>query len=594
MNQMQGGRSPQPDQERRRFDLRSSLLLVRWIALQMPKARLRILWILVQSLVISLCNLAVPMLIGRAIDCLLIPERLLVSLVVLGAVHAISALFGWLQGRAVSSLALTLGRDLRRSLYDTVLNAPVSWTDTHPRGDVMSRMTNDTDALVQTISVVVPGLFSAVITILGCTLIMLRRSPVITFVNLGIGILMLIAGSLYSRVMFRLVRRQQTALGDLNAVVAESMEHRHSICAYQQQESVNRRMAEASDRMERVGIRTQLFGAGMEPMMGVLGNLSFLATAVISCLMVIEGRMSIGGIQACLLYARHLLKPLTEMGMLFSQAQGGLACADRVQELDSVPPEADDGTSGLTKARMQGAITFRDLDFSYIRGKKVLDGLSLSIRPQETVAIVGATGAGKTTLINLLLRFYEPDAGEILLDGVPVSDLPRSRLYSAISVILQDGSLMTAPVAANIAYGRPEAEEEEIKKAAELVHADAFIQQLPEQYQTIVTQEDTILSAGQRQLVCLARIPLMNPKILILDEATSSVDARTEQLVQKALLTLREGRTCIVIAHRLNTIRNVDRIVVLDGGRIVEQGTHDELMSLRGKYYELYLSGIQE
>lgn len=584
---MQGGRPSQRREEQKRYNLASAMKLTRWVASFIPGARAQMIWILIQSLVICLCNLAAPMLIGRAIDCLLDPKRLLLSLAILGAAHLISSLFGWLQGRTVSAFAQKLGRDLRGSLFGTMLKAPVSYTDTHARGDIMSRMTNDTDAVVQTVSVVLPGVFSAIITVVGCVLIMFRQSAVITLVNLGIGLVMLIAGSLYSRIMFKQVRTQQTALGSLNAVVAESMEHQHSIYAYRRQDDVGRQMDEANEQMERAGIRTQLFGAGMEPLMSVLGNFSFLATAVISCLMVIQGRLSIGGVQSCLLYARHLLKPMTEMGMLFSQMQGGLACTERIWELDSVPPEPDAGSHGLTKAEIQGGITFDGIDFSYIRGKKVIDGLSLTIRPQETVAIVGVTGVGKTTLINLLLRFYEPDSGQILLDGVPITDLPRSRLYSAISVILQDGSLMSGSVAENIAYGQPAATKEEIQKAAELVQADNFIRQLPEQYDTEIGQEDSCLSAGQRQLIGLARIPLMNPKILILDEATSSVDTHTEQLVQETLLTLREGRTCIVIAHRLNTIRNADRIVVIDQGRIAEEGTHEELIRKKGKYYEL-------
>lgn len=322
--------------------------------------------------------------------------------------------------------------------------------------------------------------------------------------------------------------------------------------------------------------------------MGILGNVSFLITAVISCLMVIEGHLSIGSIQACLLYSRQLLRPLTEMGMLVSQIQGGLACADRIRELADVPPETDAGTLALTNADIHGEICFDNLKFSYIRDRKVLDGLSLTIHPRESVAIVGSTGAGKTTLINLLLRFYDPDSGCILLDGIDIRDLPRRRLYGAIAVILQDGSIMTSRIADNIAYGRPSADDEEIKKAAEIVHADTFIQQLPEKYNSVIGQDDSLISAGQRQLICLARVPLMNPKIMILDEATSSVDAHTESLVQKAILELRKDRTCIVIAHRLNTIRNMDRIIVLDQGHIVEEGTHDSLMSLRGKYFTLY------
>jgi len=595
MNNMQPGQGRQIEKQRgRRYNLKSAAHLTGWLLSHTPKAGGKLAWILLLCVAISLINLAIPMLVGRAIDSLTDVHRLLISLLVLGFFYLVSGLLGRFQGIAVSRLAQQIGFELRGRLYRRIMSLPVSYTDTHPHGDIMSRMTNDIDAVVQTLSVVVPGLLSALITIVGCTLILFRQSPLITWVNLGVGAAMVLCGGLYSRLMFGLVLRQQKVLGHLNAVVAESMAHRRSISAYGRQKEEIDRMTRASDEMEQVGIRTQVFGAAMEPMMSVLGNISFLVTAVVGGLLVIEGTISIGMIQACLLYSRQLLKPVTEMGMLLSQIQGGLACADRVRALFDVPPEADQGSLSLSNARIQGALSFENLSFSYIRGKKVLDHLSLEIRPQETVALVGLTGAGKTTLMNLLLRFYEPDEGTLRLDGMDLRDIPRRRLYGSMAVILQDGSMMTDTIAESIAYGRPGASMEEIQAAAKQVCADTMIRQLPQGYETVAGPESSALSSGERQLICLARILLMDPRILILDEATSSVDARTEQLVQEALSGIRQGRTCIIIAHRLNTIRNVDRILMLDGGHIAEEGTHEQLMALRGKYYNLYMSGLSE
>ncbi len=593
MNMMQPGQSQRPE-ERKRIRLPRARILIRWLAGHGKGIRGRMALILLVSLLISVSNLVIPLIMGRAIDSLLQPDFLVRSLAILLVVYLLAALWGHHQGILVSRLAHNVGFEIRKTLEQTILRLPVSYTDSQPQGDIMSRMTNDVDAVVQTLSTVIPGLLSSVITIVGCAVLLARQSMTITLANLGIGLVMMLAGQGYSRIMFGWGHRSQKALGDLNGIVTEAMTQRDGICAYQNQAQTNQRMGEASEEMARIGTRTQVLGAVMEPMMSVLGNASFLVTAILGSLMVIRGELSIGMIQACLLFSRQMLKPLTEMGMLFSQIQGGLACTDRIYALTQVPPEADEGRLSVTNAEIEGEITFENVSFSYIREKQVLSSLNLRIPARQTVAVVGSTGIGKTTMMNLLLRFYEPDEGRVLLDGREISEYPRRRLYGAIGAILQDGSLVTGTVAENIAYGKPGATPEEIQAAAALVQADPFIRQLPEGYDTPVSPDSTALSFGQRQLLCLARILLMNPRVLIFDEATSSVDAHTEQTVQQALKKVREGRTCILIAHRLNTVRDADRILVLDHGVIAEDGTHDELMALKGKYWTLYRAGESE
>ena len=588
MNGMQGGPGRRPEKTGKRYSLRDGLALARWILAHAPRAGRRLGLILLLCLLVSACNMAAPLLLGRAIDTLGQAELLLRALTLLGLIYALSAAFSHAQGVLVSRLAQEMGAALRERLYRQTLRLPLPYTDAHPQGDLLSRMTNDIDALTQTVSTVIPGVLSSAVTLVGCALLMLRLSPELTGMNLGIGLVMMLCGGAYSRVMFGAVQRQQKTLGELNAMVAEAMNQRHSIAAYRNQEAAKAALFGKSDEMTRVGIRTQALGAVMEPMMNVLGNASFIVTAVFGGIQVMGGAMTIGAVQACLLYARQLLRPLTEMGMLLSQAQGGLACAERVRELADTPAEADAGQAALTGPQVRGEIRFDHVTFSYIRGKPVLRDFTLHIRPRETVAIVGATGVGKTTLINLLLRFYEPDAGRVTLDGIDLADLPRRRLYRSIGVLLQEGSILSGTVRHNIAYGHEEATEEEIEAAAALVRADSFIRQTPEGYDTRLSAGSSGLSAGQRQLICLARVPLMNPRVLVLDEATSSVDAHTEEAVQHALRQVRADRTCILIAHRLNTVRDADRIIVLSDGGIAEEGTHEELLRRGGLYARMW------
>ncbi len=591
MNNMQMGQQRRPEKSSRTYNLKSGAALARWALSHSPHPGRRTALILILCALTSVCNLAVPLLIGRAIDSLTQAELLLRSLVLLGILYGLSALLSHGQGVLVSRLAQEMGRGLRDRLDRQITRLPLSYTDAHPQGDLLSRMTNDIDALSQSVSAIIPGLLSSGATLIGGTILMAGQSPVLTGINLGIGLLMAVAGGAYSRVMYGAVQRQQRTLGELNAAITEAMTQRHSISAYRSQNHVRQVLSDRSDSMTHAGIRAQALGAVMEPMMNILGNASFIVTAVYGGLQVMGGGMTLGAVQACLLYARQLLRPLTELGMLMSQIQGGLACADRVRALAEVPPEPDEGTNPLTGPQVQGEIRFEHIDFSYIREKPVLRDFSLTVAPRETVAIVGATGVGKTTLINLLLRFYEPDRGRVLLDGIDLKDLPRRRLYGSVGVLLQEGSLMRGSVRHNIAYGKPDATEEEVREAASLVLADHFIRQLPEGYDTPLSPQDSSLSAGQRQLICLARVPLTNPKILVLDEATSSVDAHTELAVQHALRAIRANRTCIIIAHRLNTVRDADRIVVLADGQIAEEGTHQELLRRRGAYWRMYTEG---
>lgn len=505
------------------------------------------------------------------------------------SLYLVAAVMVWTQARLLNVILQRTLRTLRRDVEDKMHRLPLRYFDTQRRGELLSRVTNDVDNTATSVSMTISQLFSSVLTVLVVLAMMLSISPLLAAITLlGVPVSLLAVRAITRRSQ-RLFAAQWAATGRLNAHLEETYSGFTLVRTFGHRDWAQQRFDECNDELYRAGFGAQFLSGLVAPATGVIANLGYVAVAVIGGFQVATGQITLGSIQAFIAYVRQFNQPLGNLAAMYNTLQSGAASAERVFAFLDEPeePAAPAVPLSLNGSGLRGRVEFRDVSFGYRPGVPVIEDLSLAVEPGSTVAIVGPTGAGKTTLVNLLMRFYDVDRGQILIDGVDITSVDRSTLRSSIGMVLQDTWLFTGTIADNIRYGRPDASEDEVLAAARAAHVDRFAEALPDGYATRVSDDGAGISAGEKQLITIARAFLARPQLLILDEATSSVDTRTELLIQRATRELRRDRTSFIIAHRLSTIRDADLILVMQAGRIVEQGTHTELLARRGAYWAM-------
>ena len=546
--------------------------------------------------------LTVPVLVGLAIDAVVGPGQvawgdLAWLMGCLACVVAAVALLQWLQGYTTSRLTYETVRDLRDAAYGKFRRLPVSYIDDHPHGDLMSRVVNDADAVGDGLLQGVQQLFCGVVAVAGTLAFMFWISPAIAVVVVVVTPVSVLVAAFIAKVGHTSFAAQQEIQGDLGGYVEEHVSNQRLLWAFGRAEEAEEGFAALNGRLYTVGERAQFAGSLTNPGTRFANNVVYAVVAAIgcwACLTGFPGPLSIGGVQSFLSYTTQYTKPFNDISGVMTQLQTAFASARRLFSLIDAPEmEPDPADALVLPEEPTGEMGFLDVSFGYEPGRPLLEGLTWHADPGERVAVVGPTGCGKTTLINLLLRFYDADSGTVRVDGCDTRVLTRASLRRAFGMVLQDTWLFEGTVADNIAYGRPDATREEVRAAAERAFAADFIESMPEGYDTVVGEGGAGLSQGQRQLLCIARVMLVDPPILLLDEATSSIDTRTEALVQEAFDAMMAGRTSLVVAHRLSTVRSADQILVMGHGTIVERGTHEELLALGGEYAELYRSQFE-
>jgi ATP-binding cassette subfamily B protein len=523
---------------------------------------------------------------GQGVDFDAVGHVLLIVL----AVYVVAALLSFGQGYLINDVVQATMRRLRSDVEDKVNRLPLSYFDRQPRGELLSRVTNDIDNLSQSLQQTMSQLLTSLLTVVAVLGMMFWISPMLALVALvSVPISMVLTGTVMKRSKTMFID-QWRRTGRLNAHIEETFSGHALVKVFGRQEEAERVFAEENEALYRASFGAQFVSGLIMPLMMFVGNLNYVVIAVLGGVRVASGHISLGEVQAFIQYTRQFTQPLTQLASMANLLQSGVASAERVFELldaEEQEPDVDVSAEAAVPVR-RGEVRFEHVTFSYDPARPLIHDLSLVAEPGHTVAIVGPTGAGKTTLVNLVMRFYELEGGRITLDGVDITAMPRGVLRAQTGMVLQDTWLFEGTIRDNIAYGRPDATEDQILEAARATFVDRFVHSLPDGYDTVIDEEGSNLSAGERQLVTIARAFLSDPALLILDEATSSVDTRTELLLQQAMAALRSDRTSFVIAHRLSTVRDADLILVMEDGAIVEQGTHDTLLDADGAYARLY------
>jgi ATP-binding cassette subfamily B protein len=527
---------------------------------------------------------------GRGIDFDAVGQVLMLVL----ALYVVSAFFGLIQARLTTSLVQNAVYSLRRDVEEKFARLPLRYFDRQPRGEVLSRVTNDIDNLAQSLQQTLSQIVSSLLTVIGVLVMMFLISPLLALIALlTVPASVFVAAKVGKRAQPQFIKQWSTT-GRLNAHIEEMYTGHSLVKVFGRRAEAEQVFKEHNDTLYTASFRAQFISGTIQPAMMFIGNLNYVLVAVIGALRVASGSLSLGDVQAFIQYSRQFSQPVTQIASMANLLQSGVASAERVFALLDAEEQAPEPAEPARPDVVRGQVEFHDVSFRYLADTPLIDDLSLSVEPGQTVAIVGPTGAGKTTLVNLLMRFYELDGGRITLDGVDIAKMNREELRDKTGMVLQDAWLFGGTIAENIAYGADDVTHEQIVEAARATHVDRFVRTLPDGYDTVIDDEGGTVSAGEKQLITVARAFLAKPVILILDEATSSVDTRTEVLIQRAMNTLRSGRTSFVIAHRLSTIRDADVILVMESGHIVEQGDHETLLHSGGAYSRLYAAQFAE
>lgn len=562
--------------------------------------RIRRYWVsLIASLVLATVNvvmsLYIPILVGTAIDCIVDAghvdlaqmgvhlRNVLICAVVAGAAQ-------WLMSELNNRMTFRITRDIRNEAFVHIQKLPLSYLDAHPQGDIVSRVIADVDTFADGLLMGFTQLFTGVMTILGTLLFMVRIHWGIALVVVCITPLSLLVANFIAKRTYSMFRLQTVTRGEQTGLIDETIGNIKVVRAFGHEASSMEQFDEINGRLQKASLRAIFFSSLVNPSTRFVNSLVYAGVGLTGALLAMAGGISVGSLTTFLNYANQYTKPFNEISGVVTELQNALACAGRVFELIEAPERTPEPENPERPQTVQGAVEIHDLKFSYVPEKPLIDHFNLSVKPGQRIAIVGPTGCGKTTFINLLMRFYDPQSGEILLDGVNTRHMRRDDLRHCVGMVLQDTWLKAGTIRENIAMGRPEAREDEIIEAAKQAHAHSFIRRLPQGYDTEISENGGNLSQGQKQLLCIARVMLCLPPMLFLDEATSSIDTRTEVRIQKAFDTMMQGRTSFIVAHRLSTIQGADRILVMKDGHIIEQGRHEELLQKQGFYAKLYES----